>query len=134
MKGEDQLSNHTPDFEELPTPHDEPEITPLYNRKRARNTLEPEKTRKKTRPTKTDIMGEISELRTLAIVLNKDTIRHRKEKDQKNELESKNTDLGARIQRVEGSIAEIKENTAHFQGALAQILAAVQNLKENAEK
>lgn len=79
-------------------------------------------------------MGEISELRTLATVLTKDTIQHRKEKDQKNELESKNTDLGARIQRVEGSIAESKENTAHFQGALAQILAAVQILKENAEK
>lgn len=39
------FSNHTPDFEELPIPHDGPEITQRYNRKRARNTLEPEKTR-----------------------------------------------------------------------------------------
>lgn len=79
-------------------------------------------------------MGEISELRRLATVLAKDTIQYRKEKDRKNELESKNTDLGTRMQCVEESITEIKENTAYFQGVLVQILAAIQNPKENAEK
>lgn len=59
-------------------------------------------------------MGEISELRTLATVLTKDTIQHRKEKDQKNELESKNTDLGALYNVLKDRLQRLRKTLLIF--------------------